>query len=116
MQPDLWAHVRRDDPITSRQAFESVDLNRRCRECLSALYRRQSLFSFSDSDLAHFVGTDRNIAARRRKDLCDLGLVEPVYRDGEQETVMGRRGRQELLWVLSDRGRELAKNLERHVA
>lgn len=116
MQPDLWAHVRRDDPQTSRDAFLSVDLNRRCRECLSALYRHQSLFSFTDSDLAHWVGTDRNIAARRRKDLLDLGLVEPVYHQGEQETVMGRRGRMELVWVLSDRGRQIAADLERSAA
>lgn len=98
-------HYRSSDPATSRAAGEAVDLNARCRECLDAIYRmRFSNPTFTDGELADFTNGERSVLARRRKDLVDRGLVEPVWLDGEYETRLGRRGRYEAVWRLSELG------------
>lgn len=116
-QLDIWRHVRTTDPTTSRDAFLSVDLNKRCSEVLvGALDGFGTSGTFTDGLLAAFLRDDRNIVARRRKDLVDLGLVEPVYRDGEQDQMLGRRGRMELLWMLTPAGVGRAMALHQAVA
>lgn len=95
-----FSHVRASDPATSRQAAEQVNINARCAEILKAA-RAFTLYvdsTFTDGELAAYVNDDRNIVARRRLDLLERGLVEAVWKDGEQETRRGRRGRDELVW------------------
>ena len=116
-QLDIWRHVRSTDPQTSRDAFLSVDLNKRCREVLVGILDGFGYAgTFTDGLLADFLSDDRNIVARRRKDLLDLGLVEPVYRDGQQERMTGRRGRDELVWMLTPSGADRATVLRLEVA
>jgi hypothetical protein len=98
----LDLNYRSSDPPTSRAAGEAVDLNARCREVLEAA-RQFTLIvdsTFTDGELAAFIGEDRNIVARRRLDLLERRLVEPVYADerGVQAQRAGRRGRMELVW------------------
>lgn len=107
----LDLHARAGDPVTSKQAAAAVNLNKRCAEVLAALSRYQ-LDAFTDSDLAQLTSEDRNIVARRRKDLVDIGLVAPAFgADGTQDRVPGPRGRWELLWMLTDAGRRAAARL-----
>lgn len=104
-QLDLLTHARDTDPWTSHAAAEQVNVNARCREVLAAIYAmRLSHPTFTDGELADFLNGERSVLARRRKDLCEQGLVEPVWRDGEYETRMGRRGRHEAVWRLSELG------------
>lgn len=101
-QMDLFSHSRASDPSTSRDAASQVDLNRRCAEVAEAARQYTLLVdsTFTDGELAAFMGEDRSIVARRRLDLLERGLVEPVYVDerGEQAQRAGRRGRMELVW------------------
>lgn len=100
-----FSHVRPSDPITSKLAAERVDLNARCREVLSAIFAMRHVHStFTDGELADWLNGERSVLARRRKDLCERGLVEPVWLDGQYETRLGRRGRQEAVWRLSELG------------
>lgn len=106
-QPSLFGHYRSTDPATSRQGPH--DLNRACARVLSVI--REAFGpeqDFTDGELARRVGDDRNIVARRRKDLVERGHVEQVGRwtaDGwVPETRMGRRGRHEEVWQLTLRG------------
>lgn len=100
-------HYRGTDPATSRQG--PVNLTKSCQRILGVI--RDSFgvnATFTDGDLAIRARDDRNIVARRRKDLVDLGLVEPVgvwtSEGWEPTTRMGRRGRQEEVWRLSAEG------------
>lgn len=106
-QLDLLTHARDTDPYTSHIAASMVNINARCKEVLEAA--RQFSFHvdsiFTDGDLADFMAGERSVIARRRKDLTDRGLVEAVLRDGQQESRMGRRGRPEVLWMLTPAGR-----------
>lgn len=106
-QMDLFSHSRASDPSTSRDAASQVDLNARCAELLTAV--RQFVVyvdgTFTDGELAAYLGEDRNIVARRRGDLTELGLVEAVLRDGQPDARKGRRGRPEMLWMLTPQGR-----------
>lgn len=102
-QLDLYA--RQSDPVTSREAARLVDLNKRCAEVLTAArrFQQECLSTFTDGELADFMGEDRNIVARRRKDLVERGKVEPVYASerGDQLQRLGRRGRFELVWMVA---------------
>jgi hypothetical protein len=103
-QMDLFSHSRASDPATSRDAASQVDLNARCAELLTAV--RQFVVyvdhTFTDGELAAYVQRERSVTARRRKDLCDRGLVAPVVdKDGEQQRRRGRAGRDELVWCLA---------------
>lgn len=108
-QLGLFGHYRNTDPATSRQG--PVNLTKSCQRVLNVI--RDSFgvnATFTDGDLAIRCRDDRNIVARRRKDLVDLGFVEPVgmwTEDGWQATTrMGRRGRQEEVWRLTLSGFE----------
>lgn len=109
-QLSIFSHVRNSDPDTSRRAAEQVNVKESCLVLLAAIWRhRWTLSTFTDGDLADLTGEDRSIVARRRKDLQDLyGYVEPVWRDGAQEERRGRRGRDELCWMLTQAGCEAA--------
>ena len=103
-QLDMFGHYRATDPATSRQGPHN--LTRSCRRVLAVI--RDSFgvnATFTDGDLAIRCHEDRNIVARRRKDLLDLGMVEAVgvwTENGWQPTTrMGRRGRQEEVWRLT---------------
>lgn len=105
IQEDLFSHSRASDPSTSRDAASQVDLNARCAFFLAAIYRmRLSKPTFTDTDIAEATGEERGICARRRKDLVNRGLVEPVWLNGEQETRMGSRGRLVEVWMLTELG------------
>lgn len=110
---------RLSDPDTSVQAGKAVDLNKRCAEVLINILGLVGLAGdrpFTDGALARHMLEDRNIVARRRKDLADLGLVEAVRNEhGEQIQQMGRRRRFEFVWQLTDRGRTLASTLTQEV-
>jgi predicted ArsR family transcriptional regulator len=106
--------VRGSDPATSRAAALAVDLPRQCRRALHALWT-EGRSPFTDGDLAGWMQEDRNIAARRRKDLEQVGLVEAVVDGGQPAERMGRRGRNELLWQLTDRGRTVALTIDEEV-
>lgn len=115
---------RMADPPTSADADRLVDRNERCRELLEAIVRnvrgRPETDGvdgrwFTDGDLAEWVGEERNIVARRRGDLVDVGLVEGVRAicdepDCEcknrfiQRKKVGRRNRFEDLWRLTQDG------------
>ena len=106
-QLDIFGYARSTDPATSKQGPHN--LTRSCRRVLAVI--RDSFgvnATFTDGDLAIRCHEDRNIVARRRKDLVDLGLVEAVgvwTQDGwEPTTRMGRRGRMEEVWKLSHEG------------
>lgn len=104
-QLDLLTHARDTDPWTSHAAAQAVDLNKQCRIVLDAIYAmRFTNSTFTDGELADHIGEERGIVARRRKDLGNRGLVEPVWFGMEQEARVGRRGRSELVWRLSEAG------------
>lgn len=112
--PDPGTRVRGSDPDTSRQAALAVDLNARCREVLMAGWLVFDHSNFTDGELAGAVHEDRNIVARRRKDLVDAGLVAPQSIDaGDQMARTGQRGRNELVWVFTEAGRLKAEELLR---
>ena len=71
--------ARATDPSTSKAAAEAVDLNKRCAEVLTWVefitLGLPTDGTFTDGELARKMSEDRNIVARRRKDLTDLGLV-----------------------------------------
>lgn len=106
-QLDIFGHYRNTDPATCRQG--PVNLAKSCQRVLSVIQDSFGVNStWTDGDLAIRVHEDRNIVSRRRKDLQDLGLVEPVgvwtENGWEPTTRMGRRGRAELVYRLSHEG------------
>lgn len=105
------SHARRSDPLTSHLAAMGVDLNARCAEVLFVIWDRLSS-PFSDGDIAAAMSEDRNIAARRRGDLTALGYIKPYMKDGEQQMKAGRRGRPEMLWLLTAKGMDEASRLD----
>lgn len=104
-QLDLLTHARDTDPPGSHAAAAALNLTARCTEALAAIWNmRLSKPTFTDTDLAEAMNEDRNIAARRRGDLEERGLVEPVLLNGAQEMVQGKRGRPNGLWMLTEYG------------
>lgn len=108
-QLGLFGHYRNTDPATSRQG--PLNLTRSCQRVLGVIRDSFGVNTpFTDGDLAIRCHEDRNIVSRRRKDLQDLGLVEPVgmwtSEGWEPTTRMGRRGRAEQVYRLSHEGYE----------
>lgn len=112
----FWSkvHSRQVDPHTSQEAGARVDLNKRCTEVLICISQQLSS-PFTDGDIAKAMFEDRNIVARRRKDLTDAGLVDPWFGGSfhvGQQSRLGARGRHELLWCLNSEGADAAIRLE----
>jgi hypothetical protein len=123
--------ARLSDPLTSADADRLVDRNERCRELLVAIAKnvvgRAAVDGvdgryFTDGDLAEWVGEERNIVARRRCDLADVGLVEAVRATCNDEACdchtkfipkkrLGRRNRFEELHRLTAEGAARALRL-----
>jgi hypothetical protein len=94
--------VRATDPVTSREAAGSVaPLDWRV---LAAAVR---LGFFHDAMLAELVGNDRNVVARRRLDLEELGFVERhADRWGKPSTAVGPKGRPVLVFTVTEKGKQ----------
>jgi len=95
--------VRATDPVTSREAAGSVaPLDWRV---LAAAVR---LEFFHDAMLAELVGNDRNVVARRRLDLENMGLVERhMDRWGKPTTAVGPKGRPVLVFTVTEKGKQI---------
>lgn len=98
-------HARAGDPRTSQEAAAAVDISARCAEVVRAIWYPSKLRDFTDGELAaRLPDMDRNVVARRRKDLEDLGIVIPVFewKDGGavQRSRTGVKGRPELVWTM----------------
>lgn len=102
--------VRRSDPQTSHEAAPDHDGRATVRS--QVLAAAVELIVFSDSELTDKlnqtlpVPMDRSRVARRRKDLCEAGLVEPYHRPsgGPQVKTLGPEGRRQLLWRITQEG------------
>lgn len=105
-------NVRSSDPATSRWAAEQLPRKKRAAQLLAAILDRwegdgfdPDGVVFTDSDLARWSGMDRNIAARRRLDLFEAGMVTEVMHylviPPLQRTRVGPAGRAELVWTLT---------------
>lgn len=105
-------HARLSDPRTSQMAGARVRLNERCAEVLGAMYA-SGLVKFTDGDIAAFMREDRNIVARRRKDLFVRGMVQAHINpeNGLQLVSDGRRGRDELVWRLTPEGEAYGREI-----
>lgn len=114
------AKARRNDPDTSREAAETVNVSRDRRAVLFALYMESELSdddifaalehpAFDDERMPY--GTAQSLRSRRA-DLMRDGLVELVtYDDGTPvygKTSYGRRCR---VYRLTHEGHELARSL-----
>lgn len=97
-------HARRTDPITSQEAGARVhprSAMRVLRVIQVATTAYEGDLPFTDGMLAGWCDDERNIVARRRKDLVDLGFVQQVVSFTGPLYQMGPRGRNELLWCLT---------------
>lgn len=95
--------ARTGDPGTSYEAAAAVDINNRCQEVLAVIWTLPFPYEFTDGELAARIPhMDRNVVARRRKDLEILGIVIPVFRQRGQKMEQAKRpgvhGRNELVW------------------
>lgn len=70
----LRGHARNTDPAGSRDAAATADLNGGCRRVLSALSMRYGFVTVAALQ-SSLPGMERNVIARRLKDLEDLGLA-----------------------------------------
>lgn len=113
-------NARLSDPPTSVAAGNAVKVKESAERVLAALQRAHLGDSFTHGDAADVVNDDRNIVARRCKDLVDVGLVEPIFKEcpaeecggpHEQASAFGRRGRYELLWRLTPEGVAYAERI-----
>lgn len=112
------AKARRNDPETSQEAAETVNVSRDRRAVLFALYMEDELsdddiftaLEHPQSDDEHMPhGTSQSLRSRRAELMCDglVGLV--MYDDGTPvygRTAYGRRCR---VYRLTQAGHELAR-------
>jgi DNA-binding MarR family transcriptional regulator len=104
--------VRASDPVTSREAAASIDVKASSWPVLAAA---AMLGVFHDEQLAARTKQDRNIVARRRKDLEEQGYVERrTDRFGVPVTAIGGRGRSVMVFEITPAGiAALQEELER---
>lgn len=94
-------NARLSDPWTSAKAAaykSSAKLRRTCRIGVDQFARAH----FHDQQLAEAVGDDRNIVARERLSLVELGFVERAMDGDHQLSTRGPRGRDVLLWQFTE--------------
>ena len=93
--------ARASDPVTSQEAGRK-QRGFPWRVLLAAC----KMEVFDDGLLAEAVKDDRNIVARRRLDLEDVGLVERLKdRKGQQVYAIGGKGSRVMVFRVTDAGR-----------